>query len=260
VANSSIDASKNIGSVINTRLTFFDSLSMQEAVDKVEALSGGETFGYVVTPNIDHLARLCDRPKAGENDLKAIYHAADLSLCDSRILEKLLALVGKKIKAIIPGSDLTQCLFDQVLSDSDRILIVGGGANEIDLLRGKYSYLKIQHINPSMGFIDKPDEVTQLVNDIVDAEANYVFLAVGSPRQEILASKIKMTVGASGVGLCIGASINFIVGKENRAPKWIQKLHIEWLYRMLQDPKRLVKRYAMNAVYIPKIYRKLKSQ
>lgn len=108
-----------------------------------------------------------------------------------------------------------------------------------------------------MGFINKPEEVEALVKEVEGLAAHYVFLAVGSPRQEILAAKIRQS-SAIGVGLCIGASINFLVGKEVRAPIWMQKLHIEWLYRMLQDPKRLVRRYVMNAVWLPKIYWRLK--
>jgi len=252
--------SKDGPSVINTCLTFFNDLSLKEVVKRVEVLSQSESFAYVVTPNIDHLSRLCDTPEEGQENLQDIYRDADLSLCDSRILEKLLALRGKKPKAIIPGSDLTQYLFDRVLTSDDRLLVIGNGVSEIELLRKKYSHLNIDHINPSMGFIKKPDEVLQVVNKIISMKAHYIFLAVGSPRQEVLASKIKQSVGACGVGLCIGASINFLVGKETRAPKWVQTLNMEWLYRMLQDPKRLVKRYAMNAVYIPKIYSRLKNK
>ena len=240
---------------IITQLTFFDNLDIQEAVTQIQLLSKANEFSYVITPNIDHLARLCGKSK--DSELVLTYHQAALSLCDSRILEKMLGLVGKKPKAVIPGSDLTYHLFELVLNKNDHVLVVGGSDSDIDSLRKKYSHLNISHINPSMGFINKPEEVEALVKEVEGLAAHYVFLAVGSPRQEILAAKIRQS-SAIGVGLCIGASINFLVGKEVRAPIWMQKLHIEWLYRMLQDPKRLVRRYVMNAVWLPKIYWRLK--
>jgi exopolysaccharide biosynthesis WecB/TagA/CpsF family protein len=73
-----------------------------------------------------------------------------------------------------------------------------------------------------------------------------VFLAVGSPRQEALAAAIRATGCATGTGLCIGASLEFIAGAQRRAPVWMQRAGLEWLHRLGCDPKRLVRRYLMD--------------
>ena len=77
---------------------------------------------------------------------------------------------------------------------------------------------------------------------------------VRSPQQEFFANKLKVTGLKRWVALCVGASIKFIVGVERRAPLWIQHLHLEWFYLMLQNPLRSVKRYAGNACDLLRIY------
>jgi exopolysaccharide biosynthesis WecB/TagA/CpsF family protein len=71
----------------------------------------------------------------------------------------------------------------------------------------------------------------------------FVFLAVGSPQQEILAAAIAATRRATGIGLCIGASLEFLAGAARRAPRWVQQAGLEWLYRLGKEPRRLARRY-----------------
>ncbi|MGH1485107.1 MAG: WecB/TagA/CpsF family glycosyltransferase [Cellvibrionaceae bacterium] len=241
---------------LKTTLVTFDQLDLTESISVIKVLRTEEKFSYVVTPNVDHLSRLCDKDNA--EALLPIYQEADLCLCDSRIVAKLLQLAGHTIKAVVPGSDLTKQLFDTAIISDDKVLVLGGEEDRIQVLRDLHPQLSIQHINPSMGFIDKSEEVDALVAEIAEGQFDYIFLAVGSPRQEVFASMLKKAGLDHGVALCIGASINFLIGVEKRAPKIMQILHIEWLYRMLQDPKRLIKRYSMNAYYLPKIYSSFK--
>jgi len=240
---------------IDTGLVILDNCTLEEALDKTKYLALSEGSDFIVTPNIDHLTRLVTPNEA--KVLQPIYDKASLNLCDSRILEKILKLKGHIVKEVIPGSTLTQKLFDDVLTKVSRVLIVGGNDDVISRLKTKYNTLNLMHYNPPMGFINNPDEVEKTLNTIKESNAQYVFLAVGSPRQEILAKLIKDNDLINGVALCIGASILFLVGEEKRAPKFMQILHLEWAYRMMQDPKRLVKRYFDNFLALRKIYNNL---
>jgi N-acetylglucosaminyldiphosphoundecaprenol N-acetyl-beta-D-mannosaminyltransferase len=76
--------------------------------------------------------------------------------------------------------------------------------------------------------------------------ARFTCLAVGSPRQEILAAAIAATGRACGVGLCVGASLDFLSGALTRAPSWIQWAGLEWLHRLASDPRRLAWRYLVE--------------
>jgi exopolysaccharide biosynthesis WecB/TagA/CpsF family protein len=242
-------------SKIITNLITLNNITLCEAINEIVQQSRTKNTGYVVTPNIDHLTRLIDPNQA--TGLLPVYQSASLNLCDSRVLEKLLKLKGYKVTEVIPGSTLTQKLFDESITEKDTVLVVGGDELVINKLRALYSHLTIKHVNPVMGFINDETEVNKTLNSIKKAQANYVFLAVGSPRQEILAKKIKDQNLVNGVVLCIGASILFIVGEEKRAPMLIQTMHLEWLYRAMQDPKRLLSRYIDNIIRLPKLYKSI---
>lgn len=240
--------------IINTNLCDFHNISFNKAISMVKTYSKSPDLDIVVTPNIDHMARLTSDPKS---PLHIIYGKSSLCICDSKVLQKILLLKDKIIDEVIPGSTLTQALFDNELSSEDRILVIGGSDQVIAKLRTKYSHLTIEHHNPPMGFINKKDEVQEAIDYCIDTNPDYIFLAVGSPRQEILAQKIQATNKCNAVAMCIGASILFLVDEEKRAPLWMQKAHLEWFYRMAQDPQRLVKRYFDNLLTLPKIYKNL---
>ena len=212
--------------------------------------------GYVVTPNINHLARLAKGPDS--DGLRPLYRGAALSVCDSRILELILKWNGVQIPEVVTGSDLTAQLFASDLTEKDVVYILGGSDDLIRKIVHRYPGLSIKHHNPSMGFIKDSSEVDKIVARIIDVNPNYVFLAVGSPQQEILAKKICEQRDFKGIALCIGASILFMAGLEKRAPKWMRRGRLEWLYRLSQNPSRLVMRYLKNAIALPAINREVR--
>jgi UDP-N-acetyl-D-mannosaminuronic acid transferase (WecB/TagA/CpsF family) len=81
-------------------------------------------------------------------------------------------------------------------------------------------------------------------------------LAIGSPQQEIVAHKLKERGVARGLALCVGTAVNYLTGIEKRAPQWMQRIGFEWLFRLLQNPKRLAKRYLVRGPLIfPLLFR-----
>lgn len=242
-------------SSLNIGLCRIDMVDMNCALSQILAMRKNKIKGYVVTPNIDHLARLAANKSS--HNLIETYMNASLSLCDSRILEFMLKQHGSQIPEVVTGSDLTARLFDSGLGEKDSVYILGGSDEILTQIRKRYPHISIAHHNPTMGFIQKPDEVAEIVASIVEADPDYVFLAVGSPQQEILASKLQDGDAFHGITLCIGASILFLAGVEKRAPRWIQRLRLEWLYRMGQNPSRLMMRYLRNALSLPAINRQL---
>lgn len=240
--------------IINTSIVNLHNLTMHDSINKVKELSATASLDIVVTPNIDHLARIVTEGETSQ--LKAIYNRASLCLCDSRILQKLLKRKNKQISEVVPGSTLTQLLFDENHMTDKKILIVGAVPSVFETLQDKYNHLNLYHINPTMGFINKPEEVERIIKFTEHVQPDYIFLAVGSPRQEILAEKLQQTL-TKGVALCVGASILFLTGEEKRAPQWIQNMHLEWCYRMFQNPKVLVKRYLGNFLKLQRVYKAL---
>ena len=237
--------------IINTRLLNLHNVTMEDAINTITEYSTTPTLDIVVTPNIDHLARIVS--EGATSPLKAIYSRASLCLCDSRILAKLLHLKDKPVKEVITGSTLTQNLFDSQHMLGQTILVVGGEISVFNKLLAQYPDLNLCHINPPMGFINDQAEISKVIDYAKQVQPHYLFLAVGSPRQEILAEQLQLTL-TKGVALCIGASLLFLVGDEKRAPKWVQRLSLEWCYRACQNPRVLVKRYFGNSLKLRRIY------
>jgi exopolysaccharide biosynthesis WecB/TagA/CpsF family protein len=208
----------------------------------VAAGFGQERFGFVVTPNVDHMIRYHDDPSFRDS-----YAAAEYVLLDSRLVARLLRLTKGQQLRVCTGSDLTAALFSTVIRPADRIVQIGGSVAQAARLARRYGLSNIHHFNPPMGFIKDPAAVRECV-EFVEAHSpfRFCFIAVGSPQQESLAVQIQMRGRAKGLALCIGASLNFITGSEKRAPKWLQDLSLEWLYRLLQNPRRLARRYLLR--------------
>ncbi len=198
-------------------------------------------FAYVVTPNVDHVVRAC---REGDG-IRTLYAHAWISVCDSQILRMLAGLLGVDLP-LNTGSDLTRALFERVLAAGDRITVIGCAETTVAILKERYPGVEIAHYDPPMGFINDEAEVARVVEFIVANPGRFVFLSVGSPRQEIVALRVRQHGGATGIGLCVGNSLNFLAFPESRSPHWVSRLHLEWLHRLFTDPSRLWRRYLVE--------------
>jgi exopolysaccharide biosynthesis WecB/TagA/CpsF family protein len=223
----------------------FDAGSIDEVVFDILAATRGH-FRYVVTPNVHHMVRFLDDPAV----MQPLFKRAWRVFCDSRVLSRLAWFGGVHLP-VITGSDLTARLITQAEQQGQAIAVVGPTAEACAALRSRYPNLNIVVHTPPMGFVTSDREVQKCVDFVVEAQAPLVFLAVGMPQQEILAHHIADHPQARGVGLCIGASIDFLTGKQRRAPLWVQKAGLEWLHRLMSDPRRLASRYLIEC---PRIF------
>ncbi len=215
---------------------------------------GSERFGFVVTPNIDHLIRYCD-----DRSFRKIYRDASFVLNDSRFLSRVTRFSRGQHLPVCTGSDLTEHLLSKVVRPEDTLVLVGASAAQADQLRKTFGLCNLQHYSPPMGFISDPAAVEQCIRFIESqGPFRFCFLAVGCPQQEILASRLRQRGIARGLTLCVGASINYLTGLEQRAPGWMQRAGVEWLYRLLHDPRRLAKRYLLRGPRIFVLLRRLR--
>lgn len=213
----------------------------------VAARYGSNRFGFVVTPNVDHMIR-CHEDAA----FRSRYESADFALLDSRFAARLLRLMKGLRLPVCTGSDLTAALFRRVIAPHDRVVLIGGTAEQAAQIAALFGLRNMRHMNPPMGFIMKLEAVDDCLAFIEQASPfRFCFLAVGSPQQEMLAALLRQRGIARGLALCIGASLNFLTGRERRAPRWMQRLSLEWLYRLAQDPRRLWVRYLVRG---PRIF------
>ena len=235
----------SIGESIYFLGTRFDTGSIEEAICNILAETRGG-FKYVVTPNVHHMVRLLEDPAT----MQPLYERAWRVFCDSRVLSCLAWFSGRMLP-VITGSDLTAHLIARAAEQRLTIALIGPTAAACAVLRNRYPGLNVVFHTPPMGFIKSQAEVQKCVDFVVKTQAPVILLAVGMPQQEILARHIADHPQARGVGLCIGASIDFLTGKERRAPVWLQKAGLEWLHRLLCNPRRLASRYLIEC---PRIF------
>ncbi len=220
---------------------------------RTAAQFGTGRFGYVVTPNADHLIRYHDEPA-----FRATYADADFVLSDSRFVSYLLAMTKRLHIPVCTGSDLTAQLMTRVVQPHDRVVMVGGSAEQAEMLVQQYDLKNLRHMNPPMGFVNDPAAVASVL-EFVEQQSPFRFclLAVGSPRQEIIAQRLKQRGIARGLALCIGASVDFLTGRERRAPRFLQQIGLEWAFRLLQSPRRLGARYLVRGPRVFDVLRRI---
>ena len=222
----------------------FDTGSIEDAVCDILAETRGP-FKYVVTPNVHGMVRFLEDPATVQ-----LFERAWRVFCDSRVLSRLAWFSGVRLP-VITGSDLTAHLIARAGEQRLTIALVGPTVEACAVLKSKYPGLDVVFHTPPMGFTTSEREVQKCVDFVVRTQAPLIFLAVAMSQQGIVARCIADHSQATGIGLCVGASIDFLTGRQRRAPLWVQKASLEWLYRLLSDPRRLASRYLIEC---PKIF------
>ena len=218
----------------------FDKIGLDTALDRIKGRDPEKKFAFVVTPNVDHLVRL-------EKDtiLATLYAQAWLTVCDSRILELMGRMSGEKI-VTAPGSDLTQRLLETVIDPKEPVTIIGGDKKVINAVKERYGLRDVRWHEPPMGLRSNPDAIADCAHFVALNPSRFVFICVGSPQQELIAEACLDRGDCTGVGLCVGASLDFLGGKAERAPVWMQNARLEWLHRLVSEPGRMWKRYLID--------------
>lgn len=220
----------------------FDALTPENVVDLLKASGPGVRFRYVVTPNVDHVVRLNK-----DRTLARHYNKAWLSLCDSRPIATLARLASVRLP-LVTGSDLTVALFQSVIQSGDVISVIA--ANQALVLSLERSYPSVRFC----AFVPPPDVLSneQALRDCVEfvakERARFIFICIGSPQSERIASALTLHAQASGTAFCVGAALEFLVGAKKRAPSWMRRAGLEWLHRLSSDPRRLWHRYASSVL------------
>tara|TARA_R110002096_G_scaffold433468_1_gene652235 strand:+ start:220 stop:1044 length:825 start_codon:yes stop_codon:yes gene_type:complete len=222
----------------------FDNINFTTAVQRIAERDAGKKFEFVVTPNVDHLVRL-----RRDGILAPLYAQAWMTVCDSRVLELIAGLSGADVD-VTPGSDLTECLFDNVIVQTEPVTVIGCSADVIDNVKARYGLTDVRWHEPPMGLRTNPEAIADCAQFIAANPSRFVFLCVGSPQQEMIAEACLDRGDCTGIGLCVGASLDFLGGQAQRAPKWMQNARLEWLHRLAQEPQRMWKRYLVDG---PKI-------
>ena len=237
--------------------TEIDNLTMQEALETIDALIQENKNAYVVTPNVDHIVQL-----ETNKELQDVYANASLILTDGKPLLWIAKWYGTPIKEKISGSDLFPLLCDMAAKKGYSMFFLGAAegvaAKAADNLMNKYKGLQvIGTYSPPYGFENDSSEMNK-IDMIKKARPDILIVGLGCPKQEKFIYNNYKKLGVP-ISLGLGASFDFEAGNIKRAPKWMANHGLEWLFRITQDPKRLMKRYLINDMKIFKLAVKYRS-
>jgi N-acetylglucosaminyldiphosphoundecaprenol N-acetyl-beta-D-mannosaminyltransferase len=220
----------------------------------IEAITArcGAPYRYVVTPNAYHVVAAHDEPAR----LLPIYRAAWLSLCDSRIV-RALARLERHALPLVTGSDLVAALLAS-LNDRPgapkRILAVGPPRGTEAALHAAYPNVIFDVMPAPAALVHDAELQLTVARACVNRTWDIALLCLGCPAQEMVARQLAELGRESGVALCVGASIDFLTGVQTRAPRWLQRLSLEWAFRLAQEPRRLWRRYLVQSPKILRIF------
>lgn len=240
-----------------------DNLSREEAIDAIFNLIDAYAIDHkpklVATLNVDFLVNSLgysfDRPRHPE--LLNVLRSADLVTADGFPIVLLSKIAGFPLKQRVTGADLTPALAAVAAKKGKSIYLLGGGGNTAKqaaaLLVENNPDLKIAGTSAPMVAIDGEkmaaweEDDRAVVEEINASGADILFMAFGNPKQELWWSRNKHRLNIP-VSIGVGGTFAFITGQVKRAPVWMQKHNLEWLFRISQDPQRLFKRYAIGLV------------
>lgn len=203
--------------------------------------------GVVITPNLDHLRR-CVK----DAEYAQLVADADLVVADGMPLVWASRLQGTPLPSRVAGSDLISSLSAATAKAGKSLFLLGGDPGTAEsaatVLRERHADIKIAGTYcPKVGFEKDADKMRELTQKVLDAKPDVVFVALGSPKQERLIERLRDRLPQAW-WLGVGISFSFLSGDVKRAPRWMRKVGMEWIHRMLQEPGRLMKRYLVQGV------------
>ena len=229
---------------VNLLNVSIDNLSITELFEKLDCEGG-----IVFTPNVDHLIML-----QYDRDFYEAYNKSSYRVCDSQILMYASQFLGTPIQEKISGSDLFPAFY-MYHKDNDKIKIFLLGAAEGIARKAQEKInqkvgreIVVGAHSPSFGFENNEEECEKIIDAINKSGATVLAIGAGSPKQEKWLVKYKSKLTHVKIFLGIGATIDFEAGCKARAPKWMSEVGIEWAYRLLNEPRRLWKRYLIEGL------------
>jgi len=221
---------------------------------------------FVATLNVDFVANAVRGwPFGGNDELWGYLKTADLVTADGMPIVLLSKLLRDPLPARVTGADMVPAICRRCAEEGLSVYVLGGDKDTVEAAFEKLGAVngqdarcpsgstqnskpetrdfqpRIAGIDPA--FIKLDQDQPEIIDRINAAKPDVLFVALGNPKQELWMGRNRAKLDV-GVMIGVGGTFNFIAGKVKRAPKWMQRCGLEWIYRILQEPGRLWRRYA----------------
>jgi N-acetylglucosaminyldiphosphoundecaprenol N-acetyl-beta-D-mannosaminyltransferase len=221
-----------------------DAVTFEGALEAIARLVQVGAGGAIFTPNVDHVV-------TAEDDLefRAAYNAASLSLADGKFIVWAAKLLGTPVPEKISGSDLIEPLLRLAGRSGWRVFLLGGAPGVAEAAaertRGDFGVNVVGTASPFIRLDGTPGDLEQGIEEVAFTRPDLVLVAMGAPKQERWIHHNRERLGPA-VAAGIGASLDFVIGRIARAPRWISGAGLEWAYRLVREPRRLAHRYLVK--------------
>lgn len=223
--------------VLNVKI---DVVTMKEAVSRVEGFIAEKKPHLVVTPNAE-MIMMANQDK----DFAQIINGADLVVPDGAGVVWAARYNGDVMPERVAGYDLVQHVLVEAASKKYRIYMLGGAPGIVDRAKeaAEKRYPGVNIVGTRHGFFTKQEE-PEIVAAITKSQPDILLVALGVPRQEKWLTEYMNQIKAS-VAIGVGGTFDVMAGAVRRAPLWMQNANLEWLYRLLSEPKRAIRMLAL---------------
>lgn len=237
----------------------FSAVTQQQAVQTILQWADDELVSpkRVVTPNVNLTVLQSRNP-----EFRRVLNESSLCLVDGKPIYWASRLFDAALPEVVTGSDLVPALFAAHQASphtkSLRVFLLGAADGVAEKaasnIKGKYPLVEVCGVySPPFGFERDTQECETICKLIKASNAQILVIGLGAPKQELWADQYLDRTGAR-VAICAGATIDFLAGEKSRAPAWMTQAGLEWLFRMLSEPKRLARRYLNDGVALPGLF------
>ena len=231
----------------------YDNVTLDEAAALAEELMTEEKNHIAVTPNAEIAYRA-----AKDEELGVTINSADMVVADGIGVVYASKIYGTPVKQKVAGVELGERVLKAAAASGDGVFFLGAKPGVAELAASKLSekYDGLNFAGLRDGYFDNDEEV---INDINESGAKILFVCLGAPKQELWAAKYKDKLKVR-LTLCLGGALDAYAGTVKRAPEiWI-RLGLEWLYRLIKEPRRFVRMLALPKYMFAVIFDSLRKR
>lgn len=233
-------------SILGVRI---DNLSMQRAIEAIEAMLDSKETKQVSFINPQNINVTFQQP-----EYKAVLANSDLILADGFGTKLAGKILKRPLRQNLCGTDLFPRLCEALSQSGKSIYLLGaapGAAEQVaEWVRAQYPDLTIK--GSAHGYFTESDE-PEWVRSIAESNADVLVVSMGTPTQELFIHKHLQSLNV-GVAIGFGGLFDYFAGRIPRAPQWVREIGMEWMYRLIQEPRRMWRRYLIgNGVFIGRV-------